>query len=137
MENATKALVMAGAILIAILLISVGIIIFRSTRGVQDQVGQTSEAMGVSIFNSKFTQYLGEKVSAVQVRNLISTIQSSNSKSPDHPITVVINSYVYNSNQMATAMGKITDPYYEVKIHTNGGYSNDGFIQKIKITTVE
>ena len=45
MENASKALIIAGAILISILLISVGILIFNSTRGFTDNASETDDAM--------------------------------------------------------------------------------------------
>ena len=45
MENASKALIIAGAILISILLISVGILVFNSTRGFTDNAGATDDAM--------------------------------------------------------------------------------------------
>lgn len=46
MENASKALIIAGAILISILLISVGILIFNSTSGVSDSSVQAGEVLG-------------------------------------------------------------------------------------------
>ena len=48
MENASKALIIAGAILISILLISVGILIFNSTSGVTDSAGDTDFAMMIA-----------------------------------------------------------------------------------------
>ncbi|HJJ03837.1 MAG TPA: hypothetical protein OIM28_04205 [Clostridiaceae bacterium] len=37
MENASKALIIAGSVLIAILIISLGLFIFKSTEGTTDQ----------------------------------------------------------------------------------------------------
>ena len=45
MENASKALIIAGAILISILLISLGIIMFNSSKGTTDQAADTANAM--------------------------------------------------------------------------------------------
>lgn len=45
MENASKALIIAGAILISILLISLGIIMFNSSKGTTDQASNTAGAM--------------------------------------------------------------------------------------------
>jgi len=45
MENASKALIIAGAILISILLISVGILMFNSSSGVTDNAGETGDVM--------------------------------------------------------------------------------------------
>lgn len=45
MENASKALIIAGAILISILLISLGIIMFNSSAGTSDQSKQVANEM--------------------------------------------------------------------------------------------
>ena len=45
MENASKALIIAGAILISILLISVGILVFNSTKGVTDNAEKAGDVM--------------------------------------------------------------------------------------------
>ena len=45
MENASKALIIAGAILIAILLISLGILVFKASSGTTDQAKNTTKAM--------------------------------------------------------------------------------------------
>ena len=45
MENASKALIIAGAILISILLISLGIIAFNSSKSTPEQAGSTANQM--------------------------------------------------------------------------------------------
>ena len=86
MENATKALLMGGAILIAILLISVGIVIFQSTEGVRSESETSMNAMAVNAFNSKFVNYIGNDRSAAQVRILYSAIIANNAKNTAHQI---------------------------------------------------
>ena len=54
MENASKALIIAGAILLAILLISLGIMIFNQAQSVVDGSGMSEAEL--STFNSKFTK---------------------------------------------------------------------------------
>jgi len=48
MENASKALIIAGAILISILLISLGIMLFNSSKGVTDQADEVTNALSTS-----------------------------------------------------------------------------------------
>jgi flagellar basal body-associated protein FliL len=45
MENASKALIIAGAILISILLISLGIVMFNASKGTTDKAQETSNVM--------------------------------------------------------------------------------------------
>ena len=45
MENATKALIIAGAVLIAILLISIGILLINNNKGITDSATATSNQL--------------------------------------------------------------------------------------------
>ena len=76
MENASKALIIAGAILLAILIISLGIMIYNQASGVvnNNAVGEVD----ISTFNNKFTQYEGDRVRGAQVNALLQQIQSNN-----------------------------------------------------------
>lgn len=77
MENATKALLIAGSVLIAIVLIAVGLKILNSTSGVTKQVETVSTTMEVSIFNSQFTKYEGAQ-KGTAVNSLIRLITQNN-----------------------------------------------------------
>lgn len=88
MENASKALIIAGAILISILLISVGVLIMNSTDDTTDSVSKSAADMAIRTFNSKFIPYVGSGQSASQIRSLVSAVNSSNANDPDHPITL-------------------------------------------------
>lgn len=77
MENATKALIIAGAVLIAIVLIAVGMKILGSTKGVTDNVDNISDTMSKSMFNSQFEQYEGYQKGST-VRTLFSKLVANN-----------------------------------------------------------
>lgn len=77
MENASKALIIAGAVLISILLISVGVLIMNSVDPMTEATGQQSESMAIQTFNAQFTQYEGDDVPGSQVRTLISTANAA------------------------------------------------------------
>ena len=55
MENASKALIIAGAILLSILLISLGIMIFNTAQDTTKNSGMNQAQ--VASFNNKFTKY--------------------------------------------------------------------------------
>lgn len=78
MENASKALIIAGAILISILLISVGIIIMNAINEPVQEGANTAASQAVEIFNSKFSGYSGTKMEYATARQCITAIQSSN-----------------------------------------------------------
>ena len=76
MENASKALIIAGAILLAIVIISLGLIVVNNTRGTADTANLNEQ--DVQTYNSKFTPYGGTKVSGTRVKSLIETAIASN-----------------------------------------------------------
>jgi len=89
MENASKALIIAGAILISILLISMGIVLINSGEGVLDSQRKQMSAMELQIFNGQFTGYEGEKKTAAMVRELYSKVQTSNQNYEDYQVTMI------------------------------------------------
>lgn len=91
MENASKALILAGAVLIAMIIVSLSIFTFSKLSGkVRDKTDMTEEE--IKMFNSKITPYLG-KQSGTQVNVLIQYVISNNisaaqSGSMDKSITI-------------------------------------------------
>lgn len=78
MENASKALIIAGAILISILLISVAIMVMGSTEGVQQQMQSQMDAAAMEAFNSQWTPYQGNNKTITQVKSLVQKVQTNN-----------------------------------------------------------
>ena len=78
MENATKALLIAAAVLIAIILISLGLAVVRhGQEAVQD--ADLSEAEATQ-FNSKFTMYEGSNVSTSRVNAMLNAVFAHNNQ---------------------------------------------------------
>ena len=81
MENASKALLISGTILIVILLIGVGIKLFDSTSPLSDQVTTSTQTTAASNFNSQFYIYFGNSVSPSKTRDFIKEVMKNNAKS--------------------------------------------------------
>ena len=81
MENASKALIIAGAILLSILIISLGIMIFNQSSGVFNNNAMTE--VEINSFNQKFEQYIGGKVRGANVRALIQAVNTNNMANHD------------------------------------------------------
>ena len=90
MENASKALIIAGAILLAILLISFGIMVFTQAQDSVNNDGLKQEA--AQTFNQKFLQYGGKKQPSSQVKALVSLVGATNSSAAnsDHQVGLKI-----------------------------------------------
>ena len=77
MENATKGLMIAGAILIAIVLIGIGVFLVSQAQGFMDQGGDQFDEMTIMSFNSQFENYSGRR-SGSEVKKLISIVNTNN-----------------------------------------------------------
>ena len=75
MENASKALIIAGAILLAILLITLGILVYNQAAGVINSNAMSEVEQ--QQFNQKFTQYEGIQT-GVTLRSIAQTVLSNN-----------------------------------------------------------
>ena len=77
MENATKALIIAASILIAIVLITLGVFVLgQGTTMVKENSDMTAEQ--VTAYNAKWEAFLGDKVSGSKVKQLIRTVTQHN-----------------------------------------------------------
>ena len=125
MENASKALIIAGAILLAILIIGLGVYIYRQAAGVIDT--GTMDQLVVSQFNAQFEPYLGNNVSGSNVKQLIKIIDASNRAKEDLPVTFKVDDQPDNDSSTI----KSGNTYKVVE----GSKNNAGYIEKITIIT--
>lgn len=124
MENASKALLIAGSILIAILLIAMGVRVFNSTKGTSDQLEGTMQTTEVATFNNKFTVYFGSNKSAAQVKALANVVIANNAANPLHQVSLGgEKSAAAITNAVANLSGSFT-----VSIPPTGGYDANGYV---------
>lgn len=126
MENASKALLIAGAILIVIVLISIGMLIVQSSRGILGEVDDYTSQQSVQAFNSKFLNYQGIQKGA-SVKTLLQEIATSNSTNTSgHVITVKLKlnttgsfetlDGTNNTNIIARAADVVSSARYKVTV---------------------
>ena len=132
MENASKALIIAGAILLSILLISLGIMIFNQAQDATKNSGM-SQAQ-VSTFNNKFSKYEGKKISGSEVRGLIQEIIASNgdedNKNAKPARTISVAGAITDTNNTAKIKASKS---YEISLTK---YNTEGYVTEITITEV-
>ena len=146
MENASKALIMAGAILIAMLVISLGIMIFNNLSN-SVKTDSSLQQQDISSFNSKLTPYLGNNVSGSQVKALIQLVRSINQNSittddNERRVTVTFGGATLvglraNETEVTYNRDNInenirTNVYYKVE----SSFNNLGLIDVINVTYV-
>lgn len=157
MKNLSKALIIVGVILFAIIVLYkpiLGIIIFNTTRSLTESIDVTS--LEISSRNAKFEAYAG-KQNGTQVKQLLNLIAvcnkenqdrmigvyAKNSKGSDnYPTSTADSTYIFNTNQNPenSTYDKIIESIsrvdktaiYNVELHY-GNYVDDGLIDKINI----
>lgn len=136
MENATKALMIAGAVLIAIMIIGVGIMIFQSGQEtVNSSIGKMDQ-IEIDTFNSELLAYEGTQKGS-NVKQLITkviTLNATNTGTYDDRLITfdgVNPSDANSSNALAQKRsGIINGKTYNVAMQYNSG----GLITTITIS---
>lgn len=131
MENASKALIIAGAILLSILLISLGIMIFGQAQDTVNNSGMSQAE--IQAFNNKFVKYEstgGTKGSVV--KTLVNEVIASNADTSLPKIEVTLGGATIvkhdATNPVATTSGISIKETYSVTL----GYTN-GYVSTITI----
>lgn len=123
MENASKALLIAGAILIVILLIAVGMMVYNGAKGsINKAIGQMSSTEK-DIHNSQFESYIGTNVSGSNVKSLISKVSTNNADENNVNVdldgdTTDINDVVVSARLSYTVTLEYTDGVVTI-VHIN------------------
>ncbi len=140
MENASKALIIAGAILLAILIISLGIMIYQQASGVVNNNAMSE--VDISSFNQKFTQYQGENVRGAQINALLDQVRNNNvtyQNDSSRQVTIEGNSATWNGTGKVS--GNLINPQTTLKAQTGRTYkvqcaidTKTGLVNKITIT---
>ena len=142
MENASKALIIAGAILLAILIISLGILIYNQAADITNSNSMSS--LELTQFNSQFTQYNGNQRGSV-VNSILNQVIASNSleENKERPIQVVYKagSSGTETTQISSGGTSITGTQtyssgvtYEISCSYSTSGNNNGLVNKITIT---
>ena len=120
MENASKALIIAGAILISILLIGIGIMVMNSINAPLDQAADEATAQAIRMFNDKFSSYSGQQTAA-SVKSLMTAIQASNGANSLNRISASNGAFTNNIGNSILAANS-----------NNGGLGDYGQISQIQ-----
>lgn len=80
MENASKALIIAGAILLSILIIALGVFVFNQAKSSVGNIGLSDQE--VAAFNSKWESYQGTQIGS-SVRSLVTQVNNYNRTAND------------------------------------------------------
>lgn len=137
MENATKALLIAAAVLIAILLITLGVNVFNTAS--EQMSGADLTEYEIQKFNDKFTAYNGDNKTGAEVNALVETVFNHNNAQTDNSLRVPVSgSVTLGINATSMAQKVSTGSRYAIRcfydsttglvnaivIGANGSYNN-------------
>lgn len=128
MENASKALLIAGSVLIVILLIAMGVKVFNSTSSTTGEVETTMESTEIATFNNKFTAYLGNNKSASDAKSLANIVIANNAANSAYQVS-------FAQKTSAADISSIAASYFG-KYNISASYSSDGRIEAIEVKSV-
>ncbi len=136
MENASKALIIAGAILLSVLIVSLGIMVFNNAK---NTVGSSNlSKQEIETFNSQWQTYEGTKKTASEVKTMIQAVIASNaaeSRNATNRFVKIVNGGLANMTAAESTnptTSKQTMPTDNSKTYTmECGYSTDGLVIQI------
>ena len=76
MENASKALIIAGAILLSILIIGLGMAVFNNAK--EALSGANLDKEKIPTINAQYEAYIGENIKGSQVKTLCNLVRDNN-----------------------------------------------------------
>lgn len=91
MENATKALIMAGTVLIAVLILALGVYLFRDYSEVARKNEERQSAQSLVQYNTKIEKYVDKTLSIQDVLTIANLAKDYNERKSDKGMEVMLN----------------------------------------------
>ena len=142
MDNASKALIMAGAILISLALVGLGVYIFSMSKDIQGNTTQTMDSLTAQTTNTQLSNYAGKKVRGSNVLSFLSYIDTLNSQDA-FPVDIVagtVDNYTFTATGAdvtgANRSSVLPNSYYEIALQDKLPTSAvDGYYDTYQIKT--
>ena len=132
MENATKALLIAGSILVVILLIAMGLKIFNTTNGTVESAKTTMNSTEIALFNNQILPYLGDNKRKNDVLNMINKVNAINQTNTQKIMIYFGNGNV--SGDLGYILNWVNSNLDSSKLYNiSVGNMEDGYIKTINI----
>ena len=135
MENATKALLIAAAVLVAILIISLGVGVFTSAS---EQMGDADlTEYQKQEFNAKFTKYSGT-ITGAELNTLLKTVFNHNNSQPSDSTCVPVYYTDYSGArtlivEAKTGLDSLDANYPVVKKYEAAFWYEKGLVDEISV----
>ena len=132
MENASKALIIAGAIILAILIIALGMAVFNMAANPTEDAAASIESQAAQAFNSKFDPYIKLNATGSSIRSLYDVVRQNNvSNAADESMLVSIDGKTEAADINAAKAKIQTGKRYDVEAEYS---TSTGYITSITVT---
>lgn len=111
-NNAPKALLMAGGILIAMLIISALVLFYSNLSYFQDRQDQDVKEQQIVEFNKEYTKYERDDLTLMDLKSIYNKIESYNTLHPDEKI----------EHNIPNVYAKINESFKEIEEADKLGY---------------
>lgn len=141
MENAAKALLIAGGILIAIIILSMFVMMYNRMTSIQKAQEEQRELEQIAAFNAEFESYNKQLMYGADVITLYNKVQEHNSNNPSEEIEIDLPEDFKTSIE-ALKQGNLSEEATEdlLKLRfkcTSMVYGNSGKVNKITIISAQ
>lgn len=141
MENASKAILIAGTILLVLAIIGIGMAIYSTANRTVENMGSEIDSFAIAAHNNKFNVYIGE-VTGTQVLDCIQKVMATN-KNEDLDarfravtVTIKIGAATTTVNSSTTTFAGNSNYKANVKYTGTVSYNADGIINSISFTKI-
>lgn len=120
MDNASKALIMAGAILLAVAIVGLGVYLFSLSQGLIDTAESSLSGLSVTLQNNELVKYEGQRRGS-EIRQLINSVNYLKTNWPED-LTL--------EGDTTTTAGVKSGKLYDVSVTTD---STSGYVKTVTI----
>ena len=118
MENASKALIMAGGILIALLVLGALMLMVNNLSSYQDSQDIQTKSSQIAEFNNQFNPYIKSDISMMELKTLYNKITNNNIVHPEWYINNNFNNLQINFDTIDST-DKSTRSFRSTKVEYN------------------
>ncbi len=136
MENGSRALIMAGGILIAILIISALVLMFVQLGDYQEEQRRLEAAEQHADHNNQFLPYDQNDLTIMELKSLFNMIESNNNKNEDKQIILTIEDRKDPIEEIKNYMDQIGDEYIEPLRYIQPDYPAMDIPEEIKLNAI-
>jgi hypothetical protein len=121
MENASKALIMAGGVLIALMIIGAVVLMATNLSDYKNSQDEATKSSQIAEFNNQFMPYDKDDLTLMELKTLYNKIESNNKKNPDEKI----------STNIVTASGGYSAVYSDLATRSFSEIEEEDKINKV------